>query len=46
MHEKCVPSVHQNASSMPQDLARVVAAWPSLEEKVKARILALIEAER
>ena len=39
-------SVHKdNAISMPNDLAKVVAAWPSLSGDQKAKILATIEAE-
>jgi hypothetical protein len=36
-HQKCVPSVHQNA-----DLAQVVGAWDDLPDLVRARILELV----
>ena len=46
VHEKCVPSVHQGTGDLPEDLVRVVEAWPSLPDKVKAGIMAMIEADR
>jgi hypothetical protein len=30
---------------MPNDLARVVAAWPSLSDDQKAQVLAIVEAQ-
>ena len=38
VHEKCVPSVHQNC-----DLQYVVEAWPKLSDKVKARLLKIVK---
>jgi len=34
-----------NAISMPNDLAAVVAAWSSLSDDHKAQVLAIVEAE-
>jgi len=34
-----------NAISMPNDLAAVAAAWPSLSDDQKAQVLAIVEAQ-
>ena len=34
-----------NAISMPNDLAAVVAIWPSLSNDQKAHVLAIVEAQ-
>ena len=41
VHEKCVPSVHQD-----HDLRYVVEAWPELSDKVKARLLKIVKKRR
>jgi len=38
VHAKRVPEEYQ----IPDDLAEVIAAWPRLPQKVKARILARV----
>jgi hypothetical protein len=41
-HPKCVICVSRGEG--PDDLAEVIAAWPHLPQKVKARILAMVKA--
>ena len=41
VHEKCVPSVHQN-----RDLQDVVEAWPDLSDKVKVHLLKIVKDSR
>ncbi len=40
----CTSMQKDNAISMPNDLAAVVAIWPSLSDDQKAQILAIVEA--
>ena len=40
----CTSMQKDNAISMPNDLAAVVAIWPSLSDDQKAEILTIIEA--
>jgi hypothetical protein len=38
------PKTGQNEPpELPEDLARIIAAWPDLSEHIKAAVLALIE---
>ena len=41
----CTSMQKDNAISMPNDLAAVVAAWSSLSDDQRAQILAIVEAE-
>ena len=38
----CTSKQKDNATSMPDDLAAVVAAWPSLSDEQKALVLAIL----
>ena len=46
VHEKCVTCVHQSQPALPDDLRAVVETWDSLNEAVKAGILAMVQAAR
>jgi hypothetical protein len=37
--------IKDNAISMPNDLAEIVAAWPDISPDQKAQILAIVKAE-
>ena len=41
MHEKCVPSVHQDF-----DLQDVVEAWPDLSDEARDRIVEIVKESR
>ena len=42
LQEDCTSMQKDNAISMPNDLAAVVAAWPSLSDDHKAQVLAIV----
>ena len=42
LHVDCTSKQKDNATSMPDDLAAVVAAWPSLSDEQKAQIMTIV----
>ena len=45
LHADCTSVQKDNATSMPDDLAAVMAAWSSLSDDQRAQILAIVKPE-